>query len=131
MDPRRSPRKRISVIVGSIPTGAHFSMKAQHDMNGESLSKEIAAKIYDILVAEAGASLEWKAKEHFTDLQSSEYVTEFRFCGKLGLGGKFWRNGGRWYINCYPDDSTPERERIIKATNERLQALMIQTTQET
>lgn len=63
------------------------------------------------------------------------FGVEFRFCGKLGFGGKFHmhptsfampnaRTGDyRAYVSCYPEDRTPECEALIEAANERLTKL--------
>lgn len=47
--------------------------------------------------------------------------SEWRFCGHLGFGGKF-RFPGFW-VDCYPEDISPEREKVIQEANSRLQAL--------
>ena len=89
------------------------------------LSKKIANLIYDILVQECGV-LEGKDnynRECFVSHQTTEEVIEWRFCGKLGFGGKFWRNGGKMYVNCYREDETPERLKMIEAANKRLEDL--------
>ncbi len=45
---------------------------------------------------------------------------EYRFQGLLGFGGKYWRGN---YVNCYPEDETPELRRIIDGVNQELEAL--------
>jgi len=81
------------------------------------LSKEFAGKVYDVLIKEAGASNEWDKesdKESFIYHHEKD-CDEWRFCGKLGFGGKYWSNSNT--VDCYLEDLTPERELIIKQTN--------------
>lgn len=52
-----------------------------------------------------------------------EDITEYRFQGNLGFGGKFWNANNRWYVTCYSEDETPERKAMIRKANERLAAL--------
>lgn len=52
--------------------------------------------------------------------------TEYRFMGDLGFGGKFRNNGNRDntpYVDCYPENETPERLKMIEAANKRLAEL--------
>jgi len=91
------------------------------------MNKSTANKVYDILVLECGAKED--EREHFIQVQTSEQVQEWRFCGRLGFGGKFWRQGSGWatkeqmYVDCYQEDETPERTAMIDAANARLKAL--------
>ena len=51
---------------------------------------------------------------------------EYRFMGALGFGGKFRNNGNlnnTPYVDCYPENETPERLSMIDRANERLAAL--------
>jgi hypothetical protein len=49
---------------------------------------------------------------------------EYRFCGSLGSGGKFWRaNYTPWSVSCYQEDETPERLSIISRANDALARL--------
>lgn len=90
-------------------------------MNVEKLTDEQANAIFDILVQECGAREE--IREDFVCNQIVEHISEWRFCGKLGFGGKFWRNDGRLYVNCYREDETPAIRKMIEAANKRLKAL--------
>ena len=54
-----------------------------------------------------------------------DFPYEWRFCGKLGFGGKFRVNNNRNgcpYIDCYQEDETPERRALIEITNAELAA---------
>ncbi len=81
---------------------------------------------YDILVAHAGAKDDADDKESFvTYYMQVEYpATEYRFCGNLGFGGKFWRNGS-FYVSCYPEERTPVRTAAIEKVNNLLAELLV------
>lgn len=51
--------------------------------------------------------------------------SEWRFQGKLGYGGKFWRRTHPTHhdVTCYREDETPEIVGIIQEINQRLEAL--------
>lgn len=99
----------------------------------DPLTSEQANAIYDVLVAECGAHE--GGRSHFVYGETVEFVPEWRFIGSLGFGGKFWRAFGRgfngvrsewverWYVNCYPEDETPERKAAIDRTNVLLENL--------
>jgi hypothetical protein len=56
----------------------------------------------------------------------NSFPSEYRFGGNLGSGGKFYisdRMHSRWYVDCWSNDRTPERDRVIKLTNERLERI--------
>jgi hypothetical protein len=51
---------------------------------------------------------------------------EYRFCGRLGFGGKFRNNGNQNntpYVDCYPEHVTKERLAMIDRANKRLSEL--------
>lgn len=85
------------------------------------ISQELAATIYRILVDECGANS--KNEGHFvsTFSSASNVPSEWRFSGNLGFGGKYRHPGMR--VDCYPEDSTPDREAMISRANVRLQEL--------
>ena len=84
------------------------------------LTHKQANAVYDILVQECGASE--TERSNFLIAQSQDEISEWRFCGKLGFGGKFWRNPDM-YVNCYGEDMNSERMEIIFKANERLKVL--------
>ena len=86
-----------------------------------SLSSRAANDIYDVLVEICEASE--SDRDYFVERQTSTHITEWRFMGNLGMGGKFWRQGNLWYVNAYPEGMTPDKEAIIKATNRKLERL--------
>ncbi len=86
--------------------------------------REIFEKAYSILVEHAGAPDNADQVATFTGYYlDSRSNAEFRFCGLLGFGGKFWRNDQRYYISCYPEDRNTNRDRIIGKVNLLLSAL--------
>lgn len=91
---------------------------------------ELYERCWEILVEHAGASRNPHDHRGFilSCLDNGKYdkLREYRFCGLLGFGGKFWRNDGRLYITCYPEDETPERRGIIEKVN----ALLAEITPE-
>ena len=93
------------------------------------IPEQIAKQIY-IILEDIGASS--SMRESFISTQSREDCHEWRFQGLLGFGGKFWNDDYQnetetivpaWWVNCYPEDETPKRLKIIKETNEKLQIL--------
>lgn len=82
-----------------------------------------AREVYDVLVEEAGADSREHTKESFARQQAEDHLAEYRFCGLLGFGGKFWRYNGLWYVNCYRENLDGEAKDIITRTNQRLMEL--------
>lgn len=86
-----------------------------------NISQETASEIYDILVQECGASEHHR--EDFCMAQAEEPISEWRFMGALGFGGKFYRRTGdtKWYVDCYSEERTPAKRQMIETANERLE----------
>lgn len=84
-----------------------------------------ANEVFDMLVSHAGA-----IERHRGYFVGAWGNVEVSFEGDLGKGGKFWINGDRFnnngkpYINCYPEDLTPERKEIIEKVNGLLAVTM-------
>lgn len=93
-----------------------------------AITAEQANAIYDVLVAEVSAPE--GQRDMFVYHQTAGRCDEYRFGGTLGFGGKFWRTNGKWYVTCYPEDRTLERDRWIELTNARLAELHGQRTEE-
>ncbi len=88
----------------------------------EPLTIETANKIYDILVNYGGAREE--ERDSFIDnhvLFDKDVCDEWRFQGKFGFGGKYWRK--RNSITCYTEDLLPETDRLLQKINEELKKL--------
>lgn len=85
-------------------------------MGVKLLSKEVANKIYDVLVSEGGAREDERPDFIYHHCIYEHGCTEWRFRGHLGFGGKYkssW-NG----ISYYSEDETPEIIKIkIKIDN--------------
>lgn len=86
---------------------------------GHPIITTYAERIYDILVEHCSAHNDAREKQSFVHAQV-EGCIEWRFQGALGFGGKFWNNAGRWYVNGYPEEMTPERETIVQKANAQL-----------
>lgn len=86
-----------------------------------------ADRAYSILVEHAGAieSNDERADFIYSVSRPDLLTTEYRFGGSLGFGGKFRipSDGRAPFVNCYPEDRTPERLEAIDRTNNALQAL--------
>jgi hypothetical protein len=89
------------------------------------LTEREANAVWSVLVTEAGASSDADDRREFVYHQTTEFVSEFRFMGSLGFGGKFWRGrrDERWYVTCYPEHMTPDRRQIVADTNAALAEL--------
>jgi len=79
---------------------------------------------YAILVEHAGAVANEADSFVHHALKDEHPLTEWRFSGKLGFGGKFRRLSQKVYIDCYPEDETNERKAIIQKVNILLGDLM-------
>lgn len=101
-----------------------------------ALTEEVCGKIYDILVKYAGADEreDSKAEFIFSHTRKDYPSTEFRFCGDLGFGGKFRHDAclpvegknrlhGQWWVQCYREDATPGRLKLMEITNKALMKL--------
>jgi len=87
-------------------------------------------KVYHILVATAGARKEdWLnfvtshvfTKKETKDKHNYGICREWRFCGSIGFGGKYW--SGRNAIDCYREEENARVNALITETNEKLKAL--------
>ena len=89
------------------------------------MNEKQANAIYDVLVQECGAFEDERQRFVYHQTHDpEEQLREWRFCGKLGFGGKFWRNAGRLYVNCYNKDMTKKRQKMIDRADERLAKLL-------
>ena len=96
------------------------------------MTEKIARLIWQVLVEECGATTVEDSGHGWLSfwsyMQRREHHYEFRFMGKLGFGGKFYRQHGyrpdRWYrVDCYHEDVTPERTAMIDSANARLEII--------
>jgi hypothetical protein len=84
------------------------------------MTEALAQRIYAVLAEHAGATDYWRADFVYRVNHGCE---EYRFQGRLGFGGKFRCYRDRWYVDCYPEDVTPERMEMINKTNDALKTV--------
>jgi hypothetical protein len=84
----------------------------------EVASHDLFSAVYSVLVEKAGAIESYRRDFIYHHTEADHPCDEWRFQGKLGVGGKYWRRDNR--VSCYSEDSTPEREAIIAETNAAL-----------
>lgn len=89
--------------------------------DGQSVTVVPVPGVYDVLVS-LGAGTSDSDYSQWTNFWNGD-GTEYRFCGLLGFGGKFWRANGRWYVNCYSEHETPERLALIAIADKQLARL--------
>jgi hypothetical protein len=73
--------------------------------------------VFDVLVEIAGAS-EGDRAQFVYDHTRERPSHEWRFQGKLGFGGKYWRE--RNTVSCHAEDETKDRLETILKTNKAL-----------
>lgn len=87
------------------------------------LTEPEARDVYQVLVAEAGASARPEDVDSFVIEFTGQMPThQWRFQGALGFGGKF--RFPRMTVDCYPEDETPARLETIRRTNAKLAAVL-------
>jgi hypothetical protein len=90
------------------------------------ITPEQAAQAFDILVRHAGARAD--ERDLFVHHVSNPFspAKEYRFCGHLGFGGKFWNSdnrGSRPHVSCYRENLDGRTLAIMDETNARLDDL--------
>ena len=90
--------------------------------------KSFFERVYDVLIEHAGASKDGDTRLSFVLYYTdpNRQATEFRFCGTLGMGGKFRANRGKYYVTCYQEDETPRRLKVMDETNQAIKALVVE-----
>lgn len=88
-----------------------------------TLTKSQANDIWTLLVQECGVRED--RRQDFIDYVAEPGRTwaEYRFMGSLGLGGKFYLQYGRIWVNCYMEDETPELNAVIQKVNKLLEGI--------
>jgi len=84
------------------------------------LTKSAAEAVWTILVDEIGVLDHKHDRKKFIEIQTDRHCLEYRVEGLLGFGGKFKISSDRWWVDCYTEDMTPEREILIKSANIKL-----------
>ncbi len=82
------------------------------------MTNEKASKVYDLLVSIGGANELDRNSFIYHHSESKEGCSEWRFSGKLGFGGKYRSIYNT--VDCYREDETPERLKIIAELNDAL-----------
>lgn len=80
---------------------------------------ELWNKVYDLLIEIGGASA--VERSDFVYAHINTECHEWRFCGKLDFGGKFWRE--KFKVTCYSEDVTPNITLTMDILNNRLAEL--------
>lgn len=79
-------------------------------------------KVYDVLEKLGGATGDGLRDSFIYNYTKDKYKSdEWRFQGHLGFGGKY--RGERNVVDCYQEDETPERRRLVKKINKELKKL--------
>lgn len=98
-------------------------------MTKEEQIKQIFEEVYTILLVHLRASpgqrddfVAYHLRSHGDDMPRVS-PTEWRFCGALGMGGKFWAAPESFYVSCYKEDSGPAIRSAMKDVNEALEPL--------
>lgn len=96
------------------------------------ISLEQSYKIYSILVICGGAQDSFHSFMDFVHHYTSpDPPTEWRFMGKLAFGGKlrYGSCGGQlFHVDCYREDETPERRKLIDEINQKLKPISDEVT---
>ena len=95
------------------------------ERRGNRIAPDMAERIWRVLVEECGCRDDTNNRHSFMHYLATEHWAghEWRFQGALGFGGKFHNNRGRWWVSCYPENRTPERDAMIRKANERINEL--------
>ena len=80
-----------------------------------TMTKEKANKVYDLLVSIGGAYEPERDSFIYHHTESKDGCSEWRFSGKLGFGGKYRSGYNR--VDCYREDETPERIKLMDEIN--------------
>lgn len=79
------------------------------------MSHEDAHKVYDLLVSIGGAYEPDRDNFIYHHAKRKGGCSEWRFSGNLGFGGKYRSEYNQ--VDCYKEDETPERIKIMNELN--------------
>jgi len=93
-----------------------------YDKIAAPFTEEEANRIWDLLMAEAGAIEHWRKDFVYHQTKVDKYgpPNEYRIGGVLGYGGKFWRSYDALHVSFYSEDESDDRNEVVRRTNERL-----------
>lgn len=90
--------------------------------NPRTVAVDLAERVYDVLVRLAGASE--SSRHEFVVLTAVGGLSEFRFGGLLGFGGKVRYSRSRGFcVSAYPEDMNDQRRQVIESTNAALRSV--------
>lgn len=75
-------------------------------MKNNTINKELANRVYDLLVSLGGADESERQSFIYHHCDSKDGCDEWRFRGKLGFGGKYRSTTNT--VTCYQEDETPQ-----------------------
>ena len=87
------------------------------------MNEEQADNVYNLLVLIGGAYEDDRQSFIYAHVKDKYTCNEWRFQGHLGFGGKYRRLSNR--VDCYTEDSTPKRRKIIEHLNIELSKLIV------
>jgi len=85
------------------------------------MNRDKANKVYDILVNLGSATENMRDSFIHSHIREEDMCTEWRFMGKLGCGGKY--RSERNTVDCYLEDETEDRLKIINEINKELKKI--------
>lgn len=91
-----------------------------------TLTQDRAMAIYDVLVRKCGAEESGRGSFVYFQTKGTYIPNEWRFCGILGFGGKFWNTTLQWYVSAYEENLDAETRLIVAETNEILQKMYVE-----
>ena len=98
------------------------------------IPEEFARDVYQVLVNCCGAPDDEYSVLSFMSHATVNGVSEWRFVGRLGFGGKFINNGvlHNWFVVCGPEDKKiiKREQKNIDRANEKLYQLREQLIKE-
>lgn len=86
--------------------------------SGVRVNEETANRLYDIVVKTCGAVDTEFWRHDFVMSAMVNGISEYRFGGHLGMGGKLYSRP--WRVSCYRDDRSPDRDAMIESANRQL-----------
>jgi hypothetical protein len=86
------------------------------------MNKELAQRVYAVLVDVCGASNDERSQWRFEDAFEGDHpASQYRFEGSLGYGGKFFFPS--FSVSYYCENQTPEGDETCKRANALLEPL--------
>jgi hypothetical protein len=107
--------QRVTGISHLVDAGSNPVLTTQQTAEMAKMTKEKAGKVYDLLVSIGGAYEPDRDNFIYHHTESKEGCSEWRFSGKLGFGGKY--RSGYNGVDCYREDETPERIKLMNELN--------------